>query len=127
MDCMGRNKKHNTHLPPRMLFRHGAYWHTPRLEGRQRWDRLSSDFTEAMRLYYQREARTVAGSTVHDAIARYEREVLPGKAAKTRKDYRSYLGRLRPIFGDSKLTTVRRSDIAQYLDRRSAKTSANPR
>ncbi len=125
MDCMGRNKKHNTHLPPRMLFRHGAYWHTPRLEGRQRWDRLSSDFTEAMRLYYQREARTVAGSTVHDAIARYEREVLPGKAAKTRKDYRSYLGRLRPIFGDSKLTTVRRSDIAQYLDRRSAKTSAN--
>ena len=125
MDAMGRQKLRNQHLPPRMLFRHGAYWHTPRLEGRQVWVRLSADFGEALRLYYQREQRTLAGSTVHDAIARYEREVLPGKAAKTQYDYRAYLGRLRPIFGDSKLSSVRRSDIAQYLDRRSAKVAAN--
>lgn len=125
MGAMGRQKKHNTHLPPRMLHRHGAYWHTPRLEGRQRWERLSSDFGESMRMYYQREQRTLAGSTVHDAIARYEREVLPGHAPKTQYDYSAYLGRLRPIFGESKLCSVRRSDVAQYLDRRSAKIAAN--
>ncbi|CAN5818326.1 hypothetical protein BH20PSE1_BH20PSE1_01610 [soil metagenome] len=122
---VGRQKKHNTHLPPRMLFKHGAYWHTVREDGRQCWTRLSANFTESIRLYYQREVRTLTGTTVHDAIARYEREVLPGKAAKTQRDYRAYLGRLRPIFGDSQLASVRRSDIAQYLDRRSARIAAN--
>jgi integrase len=122
---MGRAKLHNRHLPPRMLFHHGAYWHTPRIEGRQQRVLLSADFAEAIRLYYQREQRTLAGSTVNDALSRYEREVLPGKAPKTQHDYRRYLGRLRACFGECQLTSVRRSDIAQYLDRRSAKIEGN--
>lgn len=122
---VGRTKKHNSHLPPRMVLRHGAYYHTPRIDGRQRMVRLSADFTEAINLYYQREQRTLAGSTVNDALSRYDREVLPGKAAKTQKDYRRYIGRLREVFGDSHLISVRRSDIAQYLDKRSAKIEGN--
>jgi integrase len=122
---MGRAKIHNKHLPPRMVLRHGAYYHTPRIDGRQQTVRLSADFSEAINLYYQREQRTLAGSTVHDALSRYDREVLPGKAPKTQHDYRRYLGRLREVFGDCRLTSVRRSDIAQYLDRRSAKIEGN--
>ena len=125
---VGRQKLHNTHLPPRMVLRHGAYYHTPRIDGRQQMVRLSSDFGEAINIYYQREARTLAGSTVNDALSRYDREVLPGKAAKTQKDYRRYIrdpGALRKVFGDSQLTSVRRSDIAQYLDKRSAKIEGN--
>ena len=125
MDAMGRQKLRNQHLPPRLVLRHGAYYHTPRLEGRQWMVRLSANFTEAINLYYQREQRTLAGSTVNDALSRYDREVLPGKAEKTQKDYRRYIGRLREIFGDSHLISVRRSDIAQYLDRRSAKVEGN--
>jgi integrase len=125
MDAMGRPKLHNKHLPPRMVFHHGAYWHTVRVGGRPQWVRLSADFTEAINLYYQREGRTLAGSTVHDALSRYDREVLPGKAAKTQKDYRRYIGRLREVFGDCQLPSVRRSDVAQYLDRSSAKVEAN--
>jgi integrase len=122
---MGRSKLHNKYLPPRMVLRHGAYYHTPRIEGRQRMVRLSTDFSEAINLYYQREQRTLAGSTVHDALSRYEREVLPGKAPKTQREYRRYIGRLREVFGDCHLASVRRSDIAQYLDRRSAKIEGN--
>lgn len=125
---VGRTKKHNSHLPPRMVLRHGAYYHTPRIGGRQQMVRLSADFAEAINLYYQREQRTLAGSTVNDALSRYDREVLPGKAAKTQKDYRRYIrhpGALRKVFGDSHLTSVRRSDIAQYLDKRSAKIEGN--
>lgn len=122
---MGRQKLHNRHLPPRMLFHHGAYWHTVRLDGRPRWVRLSADYAEALNLYYQREGRTLAGSTVNDALSRYDREVLPGKAPKTQDGYRSYIRRLREIFGDCQLASVRRSDIAQYIDRRSAKVVAN--
>ena len=101
--AMGRRKLRNKHLPPRMVWRHGAYYHTPRIDGRQHMVRLSADFTEAINLYYQREQRTLAGSTVHDALSRYDREVLPGKAAKTQKDYRRYIGRLRKVFGDCHL------------------------
>lgn len=125
MDAMGKAKLHNRHLPPRMVLRHGAYYHTPRIDGRQRMHRLSADFAEAMRLYYQREGRTLAGSTVNDALSRYDREVLSGKASETQRHYRRYIGRLRETFGDCQLASVRRSDIAQYLDRRSAKIAGN--
>ncbi|MGH8562758.1 MAG: tyrosine-type recombinase/integrase [Gammaproteobacteria bacterium] len=125
MDTMGRQKLHNKHLPPRMVFRHGAYYHTPRIDGRQRMVRLSADFSEAINLYYQREQRTIVGTTVNDALSRYEREVLPGKAAETQRHYRGYIGRLREVFGDSHLSSVRTSHVAQYLDRRSAKISGN--
>jgi integrase len=123
--AMGRAKRHNKHLPPRMVLRHGAYYHTPRIEGRQQMVRLSADFAQAINLYYQAEERSLAGSTVNDALSRYDREVLPGKAPNTRHDYRRYIGRLREVFGDCHLSSVRRSDIAQYLDRRSAKVAAN--
>jgi integrase len=122
---MGRTKLHNKHLPPRMLFHHGAYWHTVRIDGRLQWTRLSADFAEAINLYHRREQRTIAGSTVHDALSRYDREVLPGKAPKTQEAYRRYIARLRECFGDCQLASVRRSDVAQYVDRRSAKVGAN--
>ena len=122
---MGRGKIHNKHLPPRMVFRHGAYYHTPRIGGRQQMVRLSADFNQAINLYYQREQRTLAGSTVHDALSRYQHEVLPGKALNTQKDYRRYIGVLREVFGDCHLVSLRRSDVAQYLDRRSAKVLGN--
>lgn len=122
---MGRAKIHNKHLPPRMVLRHGAYYHTPRIGGHQQMVRLSANFTEAINLYYQREKRTLAGSTVNDALSRYDREVLPGKAPKTQRDYRRYIPRLREVFGDCRLASVRRSDVAQYLDRRSAKIEGN--
>ena len=125
MDSMGRQKTRDRHLPPRMVFRHGSFYHTPRIGGRQQMVRLSADFAEAIKLYYQREGRTLAGSTVHDALSRYDHEVLPGKAPKTQKDYRRYIGRLREVFGDCQLRSVRRSEVAQYLDRSSAKVEAN--
>lgn len=123
---MGRSKIHNKHLPPRMLFRHGAYWHIVRLDGRQQWLRLSADFAQAINRYYQREQRTLAGSTVNDALSRFDREVLPNKAPKTQHDYRRYIPRLREVFGDCRLIGgVQTSDVAVYLDRRSAKIEGN--
>ena len=32
---MGRHKGVNQHLPPRMVFKHGGYYWTPRIDGRQ--------------------------------------------------------------------------------------------
>jgi hypothetical protein len=52
---MGRRKEANEHLPPRMLLRHGAYYWTPRIDGRQVWQHLGSDYPGALKAYYERE------------------------------------------------------------------------
>jgi hypothetical protein len=52
---MGRHKEANGHLPPRMLLRHGAYYWTPRVDGRQVWQHLGSDYPGALKAYYERE------------------------------------------------------------------------
>jgi hypothetical protein len=52
---MGRRKEANGHLPPRMLLRHGGYYWTPRVDGRQVWQHLGSDYPGALKAYYERE------------------------------------------------------------------------
>jgi len=53
--------------------------------------RLSSDFTEAISRYHEREGQTLAGE---HGQRRAQREVLPGKAPKTQQEYRRYIPRL---------------------------------
>lgn len=126
MKCMGRLRQHDRHLPPRMRLRGRSYYHVHYLNGQQKWFRLSADYGEALRLYYQREGVQPSGSTVGDALTRYEIEILPTKAEATQREYARYIKRLREVFGDSRLIGgVRRSDVAQYLDRRSAKIEGN--
>lgn len=122
---MGRPKEHNRHLPPRMRFLHGAYHHEFYEAGRKRSKRLSADYSEAIRLYYDREGAQPAGSTVGHALNRYEAEVLPTKAGATQREYRRYIQRLREVFGDCGLESVKRRDVAMYLDRRTAKVEGN--
>lgn len=53
---VGRTKLHNTqHLPPRMVLRHGAYYWTPRVEGRQVMRHLGKEYQGALHAYYERE------------------------------------------------------------------------
>lgn len=125
MRGMGRTRKRDTHLPPRMHAKHGAYYHVFRQGGRLRWVRLSEDLAEAYRLYHAREGVRPAGHTVAHAILRYRAECLPALAEATRREYARYLDLLAPVFGDCALDAVETRHVAQYVDRRSAKVSAN--
>jgi integrase len=118
---MGRHRQHNRHLPPRVFLRHGAYYHV--VHGV--WTRLSDRLDLALARWAEIEGPPSRGSTVGAAIDRYQLEALPRLAERTRQDYVLSLGRLRTVFGEVELTDVRPMHVAQYLDRRSAKVSAN--
>lgn len=125
MTDMGKTRQFDRHLPPRMRLRGRVYYHVYYFESQQKWVKLSDNYADAIALYYQREGVQPAGTTVGDALSRYENEILPGKADTTQREYKRYIAKLRETFGDCRLSSVRRSDVAQYLDRRSAKIEGN--
>ncbi|RMD79710.1 MAG: hypothetical protein D6809_02965 [Gammaproteobacteria bacterium] len=126
---MGRRRRRDTHLPPRMHRKGQVYYHVARVDGRLKWTRLSDDLGEALALWGRLEGHeTIPGTgpgTVSAAIARYRGEALPGLRPASRTEYGRILGRLEAVFGALRLDELRPSDVAAYLDRRSAKVAAN--
>lgn len=112
-------------LYPRLVWKHGAYYHVTREAGRRRWTRLGTDYGEAVRRWAEREAPALTGETVTDAVDRFELLELPRYAAATRREYRRYARRLREVFGEIRLGDVDSQAVAQYLDLRSAPVEAN--
>lgn len=123
---MGRPRKHNRHLPPRMQLKRGVYYHTPYIEGRVRWHGLGRDYGEALRLWAEREGEQLKpGQNVGEAIDRYFIDALPQLGERTQQDYRRSLSLLREVFGGMNLDAVKPMHIAQFLDQATAKVSAN--
>lgn len=120
---MGRKRSTDHHLPPRMHQKHGCYYYvtpTPR-----RWIRLSKDLTEAKTLWAKLESGTPLpigqAITIGYLIARYRREVLPEKSAKTQVEQSAQLTRLDKVFGAMAPDDVLPVHIGQYLDKRGQK------
>lgn len=122
---MGRRRQHDRQLPPRLRRKRRAYYYVPRVDGRQRWIPLGSDYTAALRRYYEIDGAPDRGTTIGDAMDAYARDVLAGKAPKTQADYARYAAMLRPVFGDVRLAAATPSHFAQYLYKRTARVSAN--
>ena len=75
---MGRRRKNNLHLPPRMRLRHGAYYYTPRVNGKQQCIRLSRDYAEALALWAEHEGREGKNNgLISGMIDRFIQQVLP--------------------------------------------------
>lgn len=122
---MGRRRKENLHLPPRLHKKGSVYYYTPYVDGKLRWIRLSDNYGEALGAWAQHEGAHVTGDTVGAALDRYLIEILPTMAEITQREYRRYAGALRPVFGDVHLADMRPTHIAQYLDRHPKKVTAN--
>lgn len=122
---MGRNRIRNKHLPPRMQLRHGAFYHLCYVDGKQKWTKLGNTFGEAMQAYVEREGIERTGSTVKDAITRYQLEILPSLAPKTQEERTRQSATLIKVFGHMHLKAVKPPHIAAYLDKREAKVAAN--
>lgn len=125
---MGRRRQSNFDDPPR-FHRKGKVWYhvsgtTPRI-----WTKLSSDRAEALRLWAQREGVKEDDSTrLFSVIAkRYVREVLPTKAASTRRDNEKELANLLRVFGHVPIDFIAPMHVREYLDVRgqTAKVRAN--
>lgn len=112
---MGRRRRQDFDLPPRMHRRAGRYYY-----GRNDLA-LGSDFSAALRKYAEIHTSRHEPGTFSDAVAEYRRLELASKAPKTQREYERQLDVLRGVFGHLRLDAIRPTDVATYLDERSVK------
>ncbi|WP_200256098.1 tyrosine-type recombinase/integrase [Halorhodospira neutriphila] len=118
---MGRRRKRDKDLPPRVYLRHGAYYF---VDHGGRWHHLGRDKREALRRYA--DVATVPQAVSLGAwMDRYLREIVPRKGQRTQRDNAAEMERLRSVFGDMLPDEVRPGDIYRYIDARGAPTRAN--
>lgn len=117
---MGRKRKHNTHLPPRMILNHGAYYYGVQLPGgKKKWLPLGRDYSAAL-IEWARlsgsEAKPV--TTVADMLAVYITAKRQTLSPRTIKGYEAQARTLCKPFGTMSPQDLTRADIYQYLTHR---------
>lgn len=127
---MSRPKlRKNRDLPPRMsrrVMKSGVvhYYYRTTTGGAIA---LGQDLSVAKLKWAELEKRgSIAPSDSWLAVsARYRKEGLVGKAPKTQIEYEAALDRLDAAFGKATLGQIKPHHVREYLDKRTAKTSAN--
>lgn len=123
---MGRRRKNNFNLPPRMYLKHGAYYYVSR---ENKWIRLSNDKSLAFAKWAEIEGETpresgsekpITGSMAA-LIDKYMIEIAPKKAKATYTGNLMEAKNLREVFGKMMVLEVRPTHIAKYLDIRGLK------
>jgi len=115
-----RNKEHRG-LPRNWRFKHGAYHYRVPAGERHLWDgktefRLGKTLSEAHIAYGKRQAFMGAVNTMASLCDRYAREVVPHKAAATRRSNEISLQRIRSAFADNPVAAILPQHIYQYRD-----------
>lgn len=124
---MGRRRKSNFNLPPRMYLKHGAYYYVSR---ENKWIRLSDDKALAFTKWAEIEGeipretgslKPIRGS-VQELIEKYMIEIAPKKAKATYQGNLMEAKNLAEVFGRMLVLEVRPTHIAKYLDLRGIKS-----
>lgn len=127
--AMGRRKTLHPGLPPRMTAR-GKPGNLRYYYGQQKKP-LGKDFVEACRQWAILEKGILPNSVRYvDVADRWEREAIHkgrrrARSAKTQREFRAALKHLRKAFNGAQLDQIKPKHVRQYLDRRTAKVSAN--
>lgn len=113
---MGRKRKANHNLPPRLHVKSGRYYHVSSTLPRK-WTPLGDDINEARRKWADLESEPIGieDKTFTVVARRYVRDILPKVARRTQKDYLLYLTPLESVFGSVSIDCIRPADIAEYL------------
>jgi integrase len=126
---MGRKKTLHPDLPPRMTAR-GKPGDLRYYYGQQKKP-LGKDFAEACRQWALLEKGGLPNSVRYvDVADRWEREAIHKgrrrpRSPKTQQEFRAGLKHLRKAFHGALLDQIKPHHVRKYLDRRSAKVSAN--
>ncbi len=115
---MPRKRKINKHLPPRVYFKHGAYYF---VDLKNKWHRLGKTFEEAMARWTKMISCNTNIYTMNQLFDRYMMEVAPVKARKTYKGNIQQVAPLRVWFGEMSPEDVTPVDVYKYRDKRGAK------
>lgn len=113
---MGRRRRRDKHLPPRVYLVHGSYWFRPKVG---RAVRLGRHLDEALAKYAALVVTGWSGRTLGDVIDRYRIEVLPQKRSpQTRQNESAALKRLKEVFGHMRPDSITQAQLYRYSDQR---------
>ena len=118
---MGARRNRDKQLPRRVYRKHGAFYY---VDTSNRWHRLGATEPEMLRALAQLLETPDSPRTLAGIFDRYQRQVLPTKAARTQAGQRYDLARLRKVFGHMKPADVRSADAWEYFTRRGSGTQA---
>lgn len=116
MRPMGRPRKTDLNLPPRMRRKGNAYYFAHNGKPR-RWEALGSDFAGALRRWAEIAGQPAAAApalTFSEVVTKYRLLVYPTKAPRTRKDNDGEFKKLEAVFGRSPFESITHRDAARY-------------
>jgi integrase len=119
----------NKGLPARWRFTHGAYYYQVPPGCEAAWDgkktfRLGSTLPGAYKVWADRIGTIENASTIGALLDRYVIEVVPTKGITTQAQNKVAIKPLRAVFADVALLDLKPRHVYQYIDKRTAKTSA---
>lgn len=113
---MGRHRSTNKHLPRRMVFQHGAYYHVLTVGKSKRWTPLSRDFGAALKKWAEIEGRDApVPQNVAGLVSAYLVVSQATLAAETMKGYQRSAVRLAKVFGHMRPEDLKREHVYRYL------------
>ena len=112
---MGRPRKINKHLPPRVYLRGKTYSY---VDSAGKWHRLGTGLPEMHRALAALLSDVPARDTWAGVFERYRRDELPKKSAKTQRDYSRSLDTLTRVFGHMLPRQTLPRHIAAFHDAR---------
>lgn len=116
MRPMGRPRLRDRHLPLRMRMKGKRYYYRQR-DGKE--IPLGADLAQARLRWAELENMHLSDESLFRTLAdKYEREVIPKKAARTQKDNKRQLAILRKVFDEVPMATIRPGHVRRYLDAR---------
>lgn len=96
MPPVGRKRKHDKHLPQRVYHRRGAYYF---VDPAGKWHPLGKEYSAALRALAALLGEGAQVQTIELLIAKYEVDILPQKAKKTRVGRLQQFKAVRECFG----------------------------
>lgn len=98
-------------LPDRVHQKHGAFY----LVANNKWTHLGRTLAEMYRSLADLHADAATPGTMDELIARYVREIVPGKAEASQREDRRRAILLRAVFGAESPENIRPKDVARFL------------
>lgn len=115
-------RKNDTHLPPNVVFKHGAYYLLKREEGKKKWIWLGRTFPESMKKWAELVSLPFKNDKMNAVIDRYMKEIAPLGSPRTYQNKLKAIPWLKDAFGHLRPDEVTPVLIYEYMDFR-AKSS----
>jgi integrase len=122
---VGRNRKKDKHLPPRMQMKRGRYYWTPYVDGKLKWRPLGGDYVQAMLQWRDLEGMAEGAASLAQLLERALGLMASQVKPATFKECARACSNLKLGFESFTPADVTPQHIGQYLETRSAKVSAN--